>query len=887
MERAGNEAMEVRLDWKAELAALEQFTTELYTAKGKEKAKGERKVVWEKFLPRRSLRVLLAEADDSTRQIVSALLCNCSYQVTAVGDGLLAWGLLEDPSNCFDLVLTEVAMTSLSGFNLLCKIMSHENLKHIPVISKTHLLKPSNVLSYVDFLFFIMKATAVLLSSKRRLHFFSLLHAVMSSLDSMSIVFKCLTKGAVDFLVKPVRKNELQNLWQHVWRRCHSSSCSGTGRQNQNAAQRKNEAGYDNNTDSIVGIENASGGLDIREGSDNGSGTQGSWTNQHEVEISYQRGKWKRHHGSKFAQATQMKNEKTQNNWMQSVKTYAKACGQDLVIAVPGRVPTHMECLREKSTFHDQSCQNQEVDCSASCGEGDHLGDESVKEGSEPKAIDLIGKMGSEPHCRNGDKEDSRSGEELELTLNRPRANWNEYSKLKDKCTLRQSDASAFSRYNVGDIHFSFPWGGSFPVNLYPKNKVQYYVSSENTGSLHLRVPFEQLGCSKRSSGDAPDQYQLSHSANNQDKGSSGQAACPSSVPMKDETPVSLPMGAAIPISPGSFPVNLYPKNKEQYCVSSENTGSLHLTVPFEQLGCSKRSSGYAPDQYQLLHSANNQDKGSSGQAACPSSVPMKDETPVSLPMGAAMPISPGIISFDGVPPPYGTSLHPMFYSYPGVPIWGSDTPLKAEREDARDNSSYHEPHCVPLHVPDHSRHYNHLHHHHIQYHHHHHHHHHHERHEHKKHARQDECAVDNAATTAQGGSYIMTRNTLSLGGNCGESGSSNGHGSNGDADRSASGSNNNGINVPTGKSTVAVIPGANGGSGTGNTSTTGSGVENNLSARREAALVKFQQKRKERCFEKKVRYQSRKTFAEQRPRVKGQFVRHLSINKSEAGEEK
>ena len=48
--------------------------------------------------------------------------------------------------------------------------------------------------------------------------------AVMSSYDSISLVFKCLSKGAVGFLVKPIRKNELKNLWQHVWRRCHSVS---------------------------------------------------------------------------------------------------------------------------------------------------------------------------------------------------------------------------------------------------------------------------------------------------------------------------------------------------------------------------------------------------------------------------------------------------------------------------------------------------------------------------------------------------------------------------------------------------------------------------------------------------------------------------------------
>lgn len=41
----------------------------------------------------------------------------------------------------------------------------------------------------------------------------------MSSNDSITMVLKCMLKGAADFLIKPVRKNELRNLWQHVWRR--------------------------------------------------------------------------------------------------------------------------------------------------------------------------------------------------------------------------------------------------------------------------------------------------------------------------------------------------------------------------------------------------------------------------------------------------------------------------------------------------------------------------------------------------------------------------------------------------------------------------------------------------------------------------------------------
>lgn len=37
-------------------------------------------VLWEKILPVRTLKVLLVESDYSTRQVVSALLRNCSYE---------------------------------------------------------------------------------------------------------------------------------------------------------------------------------------------------------------------------------------------------------------------------------------------------------------------------------------------------------------------------------------------------------------------------------------------------------------------------------------------------------------------------------------------------------------------------------------------------------------------------------------------------------------------------------------------------------------------------------------------------------------------------------------------------------------------------------------
>lgn len=97
----------------------------------------------------------------------------------------------------------------------------------------------------------------------------------------------------------------------------------------------------------------------------------------------------------------------------------------------------------------------------------------------------------------------------------------------------------------------------------------------------------------------------------------------------------------------------------------------------------------------------------------------------------------------------------------------------------------------------------------------------------------------------------------------------------------SASGSNN-GSNGENSRSIAAITEGAKipttnnelsencGGGGGGS----GSGLDQNRYTQREAALNKFRQKRKERCFGKKVRYHSRKRLAEQRPRVRGQFVR-------------
>lgn len=68
---------------KEEVGEDERKTDSCGIEKKKKKSKGEspsRIIRWERFLPKMMLRVLLVEADDSTRQIIAALLRKCSYR---------------------------------------------------------------------------------------------------------------------------------------------------------------------------------------------------------------------------------------------------------------------------------------------------------------------------------------------------------------------------------------------------------------------------------------------------------------------------------------------------------------------------------------------------------------------------------------------------------------------------------------------------------------------------------------------------------------------------------------------------------------------------------------------------------------------------------------
>ncbi|KAF5175966.1 Two-component response regulator-like prr73 [Thalictrum thalictroides] len=671
-------------------------------------------VRWERFLPLRSLKVLLVENDDSTRHVVSALLRNCSYEVIAVSNGVQAWKMLQDLTNHIDLVLTEVVMPCVSGIGLLCKIMSHTTCKNIPVI-------------------------------------------MMSSHDSMGIVFKCLSKGAVDFLVKPIRKNELKNLWQHVWRRCHCSSGSGSesGIQARKSVKSKSIDESDNNTGSNDEDGNSSVGLNVRDGSDNGSGTQSSWTKRAvEVDSPHPTSPWDQLTGppdSTCLQVIHPKSESfgTKNECPEHDKQPLDnvAMGKDLVIGVSSNADLQQECTNEKV-------------CTNLIGTTTNTIPELLPE-KENKQLD---KGPLEFESQNA------SGERIQAAG---------YTGLTTNC-------------NLGQVDFGF----SETPNSHPK----VLESNDLTSSDLKEVPSLELSLKRLrdvSTSDHDDRKMLRRSD-----------------------------------------ASAFSRYHTGHNVNQAPTGIVGSCSPLDNSSeAMKTDSIY---NQQSNESSNNYDMGSTNKNAF--------TKPAAVHEKSASTSTERCL--------YPSAFQSVQNSHAGAPLQG----MPPKVNDVATNTAAAQPRGAHRQVQ-------------VQHHHHYYHHHHH--HVHNMQQQQglpdpEDLSLSIGGSAVQCGSSNMVggptegnTGTYSLNG----SASGSNHGSSkqngGTKDVNAGGMNIECDNGLVGKSGV-------GGSGSGS----GSRVDQNRSAQRVAALTKFRQKRKERCFERKVRYQSRKRLAEQRPRVRGQFVR-------------
>jgi two-component system chemotaxis sensor kinase CheA len=96
----------------------------------------------------RTPSILVADDSVSFRTLFSNMLAPAGYEVTSCVDGEAAWSLLRERS--FDLLLTDVRMPGLDGFELTRKIRSSDNLKNLPVVMVTTLSDPDDIARGVE-----------------------------------------------------------------------------------------------------------------------------------------------------------------------------------------------------------------------------------------------------------------------------------------------------------------------------------------------------------------------------------------------------------------------------------------------------------------------------------------------------------------------------------------------------------------------------------------------------------------------------------------------------------------------------------------------------------------------------------------------------------------
>ncbi|KAG7558434.1 SANT/Myb domain [Arabidopsis thaliana x Arabidopsis arenosa] len=120
------------------------------------------------------LRILVVDDDTSCLFILEKMLLRLMYQVTICSQADVALTILRERKDCFDLVLSDVHMPGMNGYKLLQQVGLLE--LDLPVI--------------------------------------------MMSVDGRTTtVMTGINHGACDYLIKPIRPEELKNIWQHVVRR--------------------------------------------------------------------------------------------------------------------------------------------------------------------------------------------------------------------------------------------------------------------------------------------------------------------------------------------------------------------------------------------------------------------------------------------------------------------------------------------------------------------------------------------------------------------------------------------------------------------------------------------------------------------------------------------
>jgi len=92
-----------------------------------------------------SATILYAEDSNFFRTQVKGFLKEEGYNVTEAEDGEIAWNLLCERGEEIDLVVTDIEMPNMNGFEFTKKIKQDERFKHLPVIAMTTLAGEEDV----------------------------------------------------------------------------------------------------------------------------------------------------------------------------------------------------------------------------------------------------------------------------------------------------------------------------------------------------------------------------------------------------------------------------------------------------------------------------------------------------------------------------------------------------------------------------------------------------------------------------------------------------------------------------------------------------------------------------------------------------------------------
>jgi CheY-like chemotaxis protein len=78
------------------------------------------------------MQILIAEDDPNSRILLESILLSRDYDVLVANDGAAAWSLLQN--NTPDLIISDILMPGIDGFELCRKVRGDSRLKDIPII---------------------------------------------------------------------------------------------------------------------------------------------------------------------------------------------------------------------------------------------------------------------------------------------------------------------------------------------------------------------------------------------------------------------------------------------------------------------------------------------------------------------------------------------------------------------------------------------------------------------------------------------------------------------------------------------------------------------------------------------------------------------------------